>query len=194
MGEFVLHIPCFFLFFLIWGVTLTHPSIAFFFFGSFSYKSHAGFFSPSFLSFFSFREFLLHIPWWLHFYLGCFSYTFGTAFFFFFFFFSFFIWGVSLTHSMLVLFFCGEFHLHIPCWLHFYLGSFSYTSRAGFNYISALSLTHPRLASFFSSGSFSYTSRAGFIFIWGVCLTHPMLALFFCGEFLLLIPCWLFFK
>ena len=33
--------------------------------------------------------------------------------------------GVSLTHPMLTLFLCGEFLLHIACWLHFYLVSFS---------------------------------------------------------------------
>ena len=32
---------------------------------------------------------------------------------------------------MLASFLCGEFLLHIPCWLHSYMGSFSYTSRAG---------------------------------------------------------------
>ena len=32
---------------------------------------------------------------------------------------------------MLASFLCGEFLLHIPCWLHSYVGSFSYTSRAG---------------------------------------------------------------
>ena len=35
----------------------------------------------------------------------------------------------------------------------------------------------------FFVGSFSYTSRAGFIFNWGVSLTHPMIALFFVGSF-----------
>ena len=80
----------------------------------------------------------------------------------------------------------------------FYLGSFSYTSRAGFIFISGVSLTHPVLASFLSGefflhipccfvlfyvGSFSYTSRAGFTFMWGVCLTHPVLASFLCWEF-----------
>ena len=78
----------------------------------------------------------------------------------------------------------GEFLLHISCLLHFYLGSFSYTSRAGFNFISWLSLTHLMLVSFFLlyipcwlhfylgiffyiplwlhfyAGSFSYTSQA----------------------------------
>ena len=43
-----------------------------------------------------------------------------------------------------------EFPSHIPCWLHLYLGTFSYTSRAGFYFISRLALTHPMLASFLS--------------------------------------------
>ena len=110
-------------------------------------------------------EFLLHIPY---------------CFFFFFFF---------------LLLLLGGFPLHIPCWLHMYLGSFSYTSHVGFIFIWGVSLTHPVLASFLSReillhiqcglhfylGSFSYTSTAGFIFMWGISLTHPMLALFFCG-------------
>ena len=84
--------------------------------------------------------------------------------------------GISLTHPVLASFLCGEFLLHIPFWLHFSVGFFSYTSRAGF---------------IFSVGSFSYTSRAGFIFISGVSLTHPVLDLFLPGKFLLHIPCWL---
>ena len=100
----------------------------------------------------------------------------------------------------------GEFLLHIPCLLHFYLGSFSYTSRAYFIFIWGVSLTHPVLALILSAdfllhiscwfhfyrGSFSYTSPAGFIFIWGFSLTHPALDSFLCGKFLLHIPCWLF--
>ena len=43
-----------------------------------------------------------------------------------------FVWEVSLTHPVMASFFCGEFLLHIPCRLHFYLGSFSYLSDAGF--------------------------------------------------------------
>ena len=85
------------------------------------------------------------------------------------------------------------FLLHIPCWLHFYLASFSYTFRAGFNFIWGVTLKHaildlhlcvefllynPMVASFFS-----------FFLIWGVSLTHPVLASFLCGEFLLNIPC-----
>ena len=81
------------------------------------------------------------------------------------------IWRVSLTHPVLASF--------------FNLGSFSYTSRAGF-FSSFFFLS-------FFQGIFSYTSRAGFIFIWGVSLTHPVLALLCCGKFLLHIPCWLHF-
>ena len=56
------------------------------------------------------------------------------------------------------------------------MGSFSYTSRAAF---------------IFDTGSFT---RAGFIFIWGVSLTHPVLASFLSREFLLHIPCLLYFS
>ena len=123
-----------------------------------------------------------------------------------------FIGGVSLTHLLLALFLSGEFLLHVPCWLHFYMGSFSYTSRASFIFMRGVSLTQPVLASFlsgefllhipcwfdfsspefllhiscwlhFCQGSFSYTSRATFIFIWGVSLTHPVLAFFCVGSF-----------
>ena len=52
------------------------------------------------------------------------------------------IWGISLTHPVLASYLCGEFLLQIPYWLYFYLGSFS------------------------------YTSHACFLFLWGVCLTH----------------------
>ena len=140
-------------------------------------------------------EFLLHIPYWLYFYLGSLSF--------------FFLWGVSLTHPMLAslslslsliwgvslrhpmlaLFLSGESLLHIPRCLHFYAGSFSYTSRAGFFN--------------FYQGSFSYISRAGFflyLFIWGVSLAHPALVFFFfffffflLAQFLLHISCWLHF-
>ena len=145
---------------------------------------------------------------------------------------SFFTWGVSLTHPMLALFFCGEFLLHIPCFkkkikkiwdvshaypilASFYVGSFSNTSRAGSLFVWGFSLRHPMLALFFfgdfllhirclfyfSLRSFSYASLAGkfflsffFLFFWGVSLTHPVLASFLSGEFLLHIPCWLFFN
>ena len=113
------------------------------------------------------------------FYVGSFSYTSRAGFIF--------MRRVSLTHPVLASFLCGDFLLHIPCWLNFYAGSFSYTSRAVF---------------FFYRGSFSYTSHVGFIFIWGVFLTHsragfifthPMMTLFLCREFLLHIPCCLDF-
>ena len=193
-GEFLLHILCLFYFYV----------------GSFSDTSHAGFF---------FFFFLLN--------LWNFSYTSRAGFIF--------MRGVSLTNPVLALFLSGEFVLHIPCllfisvgslsytslagfspplsllsWLHFYAGSFSYTSRAGFFsfssfffFIWGVSFTHPALALFFggefllhipclfdfSVGSFSYRSRVGFIFMRGVSLKHPVLALFLSGEFLLHIPC-----
>ena len=141
------------------GVSLRHPVQAFFFFffflnlGSFSYTSRAVFFfSPSvFFSFFFFFFFFLS------FFLSVFYF--------------FAIGGISLTHPVLPSFLYREFLLHTPCWLRFffYLGSFSYTSRAGFS---------------FYGGSFSYTSQDGFIFIAGVSLTHPMLASFLSREFL----------
>ena len=161
-------------------------------------------------------EFLLHILCWLHLYIGSFSYTYCAGFFCYLGSFSYtphsgfiFIWGVSLTHPMLALFFCGKFPLHIPRWLHFFflLGSFSCMSQAGFIFLLGVSITHPVLASFFNLGSFSDTSHHGFIFIWevslthpvlayfvllGVSLAHPILALFVSGEFLLHIPCWLY--
>ena len=116
-------------------------------------------------------------------------------------------WDITAGHPMLASFVSGDFLLHIPCWLHLYLGTFSYTSHAGFICIWGLSLTHPMLASFVSGdfllhipcwlhlylGTFSYTSHAGFICIWGLSLTHPMLASFVSGDFPLHIPCWLHF-
>ena len=108
-------------------------------------------------------ELLLHIPCWLMFYLGTFSYTSRVGFIC--------MRDVSLTHPELVrflmmdsFFLSGEFLLHIPYLVDFSLGSFSYTSHAGFN------------------------------FTWGISLTHPVLALILSGEFLLLhISCWLQF-
>ena len=125
------------------------------------------------------------------------------------------MWGVSLTHPMLASFLCREFLLHILCWLlfFFYLGSFSYTSHAGFIFMQVVSLTHPVLALFlsgefllhvpcllifffsFSLGSLSYTSHTVFVSLslslylslslsmWGVSLRHPMLALFLYEAF-----------
>ena len=84
---------------------------------------------------------------------------------------------VSLPHPMLTLFLCREILLHIPCCLHFYAGSFSYTSRAVLIFMEGVSLARPMLASFLfifsfflsfsfflNLGSFSYTSRTGFLF------------------------------
>ena len=82
---------------------------------------------------------------------------------------------------MLDLVLCRVFLLHIPCWIGFYLGSFSYTSHAGLAFIWVVSLTHPMLDFFFYLGSFSYTSHAGLVFIWVVSLTHPMLDWFLSG-------------
>ena len=179
------------------------------------------FFSLFFLFFLS-GEFALHIPCWLHFYLGSFSYTSNAGFIF--------TWAVSPTHPVLdslislafllhilcwlyFLFFfkSGELLLHVLCWPHsylgsFYLGSFSYTSHAYFIFLWGVSITHPMLAFvlnwgvslffsffFFNQASLPHTFRASFIFIWGVSLTHPVLASPLCGEFLLHILCWLYF-
>ena len=143
-------------FIFIWGVSLTHPMLAFIY-----------------ILFFNLWNLSYTSRCWLHFYAGI-SLTHPVLA-------LFFIWGVSLTHPVLASFFCGEFLtrpvlacffvvvfsgeflLHIPCWLHFY------------------------------AGSLSYTSRACFIFMQGVCLTHPVLASFLCREFILHIPCWLHF-
>ena len=139
-GEFVLRIPC----------------CIDFYARSFSYISRTRFFIFFLFIFFLSREFLLHIPcWFLLVFRGRFSHISHAGFIF--------IWGVSLTHPVLVSScFLGEVLSHIPCWIHFYLGSLS------------------------------YTSRARFTFICGVSLTHPMLYLLFCVEFLLHIPSWVF--
>ena len=100
------------------------------------------------------------------------------------FFFFFFILGVSITHPVLA-FTCGEFLLHIPCWLFIYMGSFSYTSLSGFIFIWGASLTHPTLALIFCA-EISYTSQVGFFFFFFFFFLNS-------GEFLLHIPCWLHF-
>ena len=101
---------------------------------------------------------------------------------------------------MLDSFLCGDFLLH------FYLGTFSKTSRAGFNFMSVVfytshadfilirgvSLTHPVLV-LFCAGSLSDTSSAAFIFMRGVSLTDRKLPSFLCVEFLLHNPYWLLF-
>ena len=158
--EFLLHIPCWLHFYLggfsytsragfifIWGVSLTHPMLA----SSLFFIWRVSLTHPM-LALFFWGEFLLHIPCWLKKEIKKKKK----------------IWGVSLTHPALALFFfffffflSREFFLHIPCLLSLSLGSFSYTSRAGFIFIWGVSLTHPMLALFF---------------MWGVSLTHPMLA------------------
>ena len=148
--------------FFMWGVSLTHPVMASFFFffylRSFSHTSRTGFIfiwevslaHPMLVSFWS-GEFLLHILCWLHLYLGSFSYT-----------------------SALASFLCREFLIHIPCCLQFYARSFSYTFCAGFSFYLG-SFSYSSHAGFtFYRWSFSYTSHAGFNFIWGVSLTHPI--------------------
>ena len=141
-----------------------------FYLGSFSYTSRAGF----------------------HFYQLRFSHTSHAGFIF--------IWGVFLTHPMLTVFLCGEFLLHNPCWLPFYLRvSLTYPTMTPI--LPGEFLLRIRTAFTFYRGSFSDRFPAGFIFIWGVSLTHPSLAsfyagsfsytLFLCGEFLLYNPCWL---
>ena len=203
-------------FVFMWGVSLTHPVLPSFLCGefllhipscfdfyawSFSYTAHACsffltqpmlalllFFFSFFLFFFFFfiQGIFLTPPvlvsfsvFLLFFYQGCFSYTSRAAFIF--------IWGVSLTHPMLALILSGVFLLNIPCWLHFYQGSFSYNPVLTSFFMLFLSvefLLHIPYLLYFSLGSFSYTFRASFIFIWGVSLTHPVLASFFFFFFL----------
>ena len=126
------------------------------------------------LASFSTGGFLLHIPYWLHFYLGPFSYT---------------------SHACFI--FCGEFLLHIPppppFFSSFFSRGVSLTHPLLASFFRGVSLTHPMLASFLITG-FSLTHpMLALFFIRGVSLTHPMLALFLFGEFLLHIPCWLYF-
>ena len=128
------------------------------------------------LASFSSGEFLLHIPWSLHFYLGSFFYRSHTGFFFFFLFLN--LRNFSSTSHAGFLFANWEFLLHTPFWLNLYLGSLSYTLHASFICLSGVSLTHPMHA---------------FLQIGGVSLTHPVMAYFLCEEFLLHIPCWLLF-
>ena len=146
--------------FFTWGVSLTHPVLSWFLWNAFLLHILCCLRFLLFVCFLS-GEFLLHIPRWLFFFffnfiLGWFSYISRTVFIF--------IWGLSLKHPVPASFLCGEFLIHIPCWLflcgefllqipcclHFYLGSFSYTSRA---------------VLIFMQGVFSYTSRAGFLCI-----------------------------
>ena len=149
--------------------------------GSFSYTSRAAFDSV---------EFLLYIPYFFHFYLGIVPYTSRAGFIFIggggggggggFFFVSrvgfIFMWGVSITHPVLASFLCGEFLLHIPWWLHFYVGSFPYTPRAVLIFTQGVSLTLPVVAYIYIliystwGMSLLYTYST-----WGMSLTHPVL-------------------
>ena len=98
--------------------------------------------------------------------------------------------GVCLTHPVLAFWGVGWGGgvLHILRWLYFSVGSFSYTSHAGFLkkkffffLIWGVSLTHPVMA-LILSGDF-YSSHAVFIFIGGVSLTHRVMVLLLSGEF-----------
>ena len=85
---------------------------------------------------------------------------------------------------VVVVFKSGEFLFHILCWLHFYLGSFSYTSRAlaSFSYTSHAAF----FFSFLLSGEFVIPMPCWLLFsfcIWEVSFTHPMLTLFYAGSF-----------
>ena len=195
-------------FIVLWGVSLTHPMLALsfylglhFYVGSFSYTSRAGFIfiwgaslthpvlDYFFFSFLISGEFLLHIPCWLHVYVRSFSYTsrvLGS------FFYASnacftFMWGVSLTHPVLVLFLCGEFLLHIPCLLLFLSGEFllhfpCYLFICLFLFLSWEFLLHIPCWLELFLGSFTSTPSARFIFLLGVSLTRPMLAFFFTSH------------
>ena len=167
-GEFLLQIPCWLVLFLLFlliiilGVSLTHPVLVYYFWGgiSLTHPMVGSFFSGEFLLhipcwLLSSGEFLLHIPFYLHFYPGGFFCSFF-----------FFKSGEFLLHiPCWFIFYWGSFsyisRFLVVCFSFFVLFLFLLLS---------LSLY---------LGSFSYTSRAGFIFIWGVSLTHPMLDLLF---------------
>ena len=131
---------------------------------------------------------------------------------------SFFIGGVSLTHLVLASFLSGDFLLHIPCWLHVSVGSFSYTSRAGLFFfffsffffmwgsslVCSLFSRHPlkkragwKMAQKKSEKVTLKTEKEPYNTLYRaeqnqtrVSLTHPLLASL-CGAFLLHILCWL---
>ena len=118
----------------LWRVSLTHPMLAFLCVcgGGGGGEWGGGSLTHPVLTSFLSGEFLLCIPYWLHFYLARFSYTSRAGFII--------IWGaspkhaVSLPHPVLASFLCGEFLLHILCWLLFF--------------IRRVSLKHPVLGSF----------------------------------------------
>ena len=182
--SYTSHVNFFLLFFFLGGGggVFRHTMVTFFLFlknlWSFYYTSRAGFYvwgvslTHHMLALYLSGEFLIHIPFWLHFYLGSFSYTSHACFNF--------LWGISFTSHVgfkkrYIYIYIGEFLLHIPCWLHFYAGSFADSSRSGFISIWGVSLTHPMLALlllllFWGAGGLLY---------WGVSLTYPMLAFYF---------------
>ena len=172
------------------GVSLTHSVLSHS--RSFSYTSHAGFFSYFYYYYYYYYYYLFFLIWGFLLHIACS--------------FPFYIGWVSLTHTVLASCLSREFLLHLPYRLKFHGGSSSYTSHAGLTFLWGVSLTHPMLAfflSFFNLRSFSYKSRDGFIFIWGLSLTHPELTFVMwgvspthpvlpsvlCGEFVLHIPC-----
>ncbi len=142
--EFLLHIPC----------CLNVYT------GSFSYTSRAVLISTLGVSLIHPMQVFSFFIWWTSL-----TDTVLVSFFFLFFSFFLFIKGVCHTHPVLAWFLSGVFLLHIPCWFHFYRGSFSYTSGAGFGFIWGE--THP---------------EKHIVFIWGE--IHPALASFLCGVFL----------
>ena len=97
----------------------------------------------------------------------------------------FFVWGVSPTHPVLASL-CGEFLLHILCWL-LCVGSFSYTSCAGF-FGWGVSLTCTVLASW--CGEFLLHIPCWLLYM-GYFSYISMLASL-CWLFLLHILCWLY--
>ena len=146
--QFLLHIACwllfyvesfscisragfFFFFFLIGGFSSNPVLASHFYLGSFSYTSRANFIFiwevslthpvPALILS---RNFTGTLPAAFIFIRGVsLSYTSRAGFIF--------IQGISLTHPVLPSFLCGEFLLHIPSCLHFYVRSFPYTSDAG---------------------------------------------------------------
>ena len=100
-----------------------------------------------------------------------------------------FVGEVSLTYPVLASVLSGEFLLYIPCRLHFYLGSFSYTSRAGFIFMQGVSLTHPiQWLLFLLLLLFVCFLSGEFLLHISCCLKKKYVF----GKFLLYIPCWVF--
>ena len=135
-----------------WGVSLTDPV------------------RPSSLC----GEFVLHIPCCTDFYVRRFSYTAHAGFVYLFY--LFFIWGVSLTHPVLVSFFIGGVSLTHPVLASFLNSGISLTHPVLALILSGEFLLHiPCWLMFFNLGSFSLTFHADFVFMWGVSLTYPVL-------------------